>query len=97
VGTKGEFCVNLTDIKFNFSLNGSVHLVPFFDWGWVENTDRPTPDPRTISSLGLGLRWDPSSNTHADIYWGYALRKVDNPNNDLQDHGFHFQLFINFF
>lgn len=77
--------------------DGTVHLVPFFDWGWAENTDRPTPDPRTISSLGLGLRWDPSSNIHADIYWGYALRNIDNPNDDLQDHGFHFQLFINLF
>ena len=77
--------------------DGTVHLVPFFDWGWAENTDRPTHDPRTISSVGLGFRWDPSLNIHADIYWGYALRKIDNPNDDLQDHGFHFQLFINFF
>jgi hemolysin activation/secretion protein len=78
------------------SEDGTVHLAPFFDWGWAENVDRTTPDPRTISSVGVGIRWDPSSNIHADLYWGYALRKVDLPHNDPQDHGIHFQFTARF-
>jgi hemolysin activation/secretion protein len=77
--------------------DGILHLAPFFDWGWAQNVDRPTPDPRTISSVGLGLRWDPTPNIHAGVYWGYPLRKIDTPNNDLQDHGVHFQLSFRFF
>lgn len=77
--------------------DGIIHLAPFFDWGWAENVDRPTPDPRTISSVGVGFRWDPTANIHAELYWGYALRKIDNPHDNLQDHGFHFQLSVRYF
>jgi hemolysin activation/secretion protein len=81
----------------NKQADGTVQLAPFFDWGWAENVDRPTPEPRTIASVGLGLRWDPTANIHMNIYWGYALRKIDNPHKDLQDYGFHFQLNVRFF
>ncbi|MBA2491622.1 MAG: ShlB/FhaC/HecB family hemolysin secretion/activation protein, partial [Gammaproteobacteria bacterium] len=72
--------------------DGFVQLAPFADFGWAENTDIATPDPNTISSLGLGLRWDPSSNLHAEIYWGYGLREIDTLNEDLQDSGIHFRV-----
>ena len=67
------------------SSDGIVYLAPFFDWGWAESKDRPTPDPRTISGVGLGLRWDPTSKIQANIYYGYALRKIDrgSDNKDL--------------
>lgn len=77
--------------------DGILRLAPFYDWGWAENADLPTPSPRTISSAGLGLRWDPSPKIHAEIYWGYPFRDVDNPDNDLQDDGIHFLLDCRFF
>jgi hemolysin activation/secretion protein len=77
--------------------DGTIYLAPFFDWGWAENVNRPTPDPRTISSVGLGLRWDPTANIHANIYWGHALNKIDHANDNLQDYGIHFQLSVDFF
>lgn len=81
------------------SSDGIVYLAPFFDWGWAENKDRPTPDPRTISGVGLGLRWDPTSKIQTNIYYGYALRKIDreSANKDLQDSGVYFQVTTRFF
>ncbi|MGH8502908.1 MAG: ShlB/FhaC/HecB family hemolysin secretion/activation protein [Gammaproteobacteria bacterium] len=72
--------------------DGSVQLAPFADFGWAENTDIATPDPKTISSVGLGLRWDPSDDLHAELYWGYGLRDIDSLDDDLQDSGIHFRV-----
>ncbi|HAR32710.1 MAG TPA: ShlB/FhaC/HecB family hemolysin secretion/activation protein [Desulfobacter sp.] len=69
---------------------GMVQVAPFADFGWAWNTDLPTPDPDTISSVGLGVRWDPSPRIHCEIYWGLALRDFDNPDENLQDSGIHF-------
>ena len=69
---------------------GMVQVAPFADFGWAWNTDLPTPDPDTISSVGIGVRWDPSPRIHCEIYWGLALRDIDNPDEDLQDSGIHF-------
>lgn len=78
--------------------DGILYLAPFFDWGWAENTDSVNTDPRTISSVGAGLRWDPSAKIHAEVYWGHALRDIENPNEyDLQDSGVHFLFNCRFF
>ncbi len=77
--------------------DGMVQLAPFIDWGWAENKNRTTPDPKTVSSIGLGLRWDPSPNIHAHVYWGYPFEDIDNPEDDLQDEGVHFQFRWQFF
>ena len=81
------------------SSDGIVHLAPFFDWGWGSNEDRPTPDPMSICSVGLGIRWNPTSKIQSNLYYGYALKKIDInvPNRDLQDSGIHFQLTTRFF
>jgi hemolysin activation/secretion protein len=72
--------------------DGWVQLAPFIDWGWSGNTDTTTPDPETISSAGIGIRWDPSSALHAEIYWAKALREMNYPDYDLQNDGIHFLL-----
>jgi Hemolysin activation/secretion protein len=73
--------------------DGIVQIAPFYDLGLSYNTDSPTPDPKVIHSLGLGLRWDPNRNIHGEFYWGYPLRKVDNPGgHSLQDEGIFFAL-----
>jgi hemolysin activation/secretion protein len=71
---------------------GTLQLAPFYDIGGAWNRDEPTPSPETISSAGLGLRWDPDPKFHAELYWGHAFNNVDNPNNTLQDDGVHFRL-----
>lgn len=77
--------------------DGMLVLAPFADWGWAENVRAETPDPRTIYSAGAGIRWDPGAKIHAQIYWGIPLRDADNPDNDLQDSGVHFQVSCEFF
>lgn len=78
--------------------DGMIQLAPFFDLGWSWETNARTPPPETLSSLGLGVRWDPSPKLHTELYWGIPLRKLDNgPNHDLQDSGLHFAVNVNVF
>lgn len=69
-----------------------LQFAPFADFGRSWNTDRHTPDPRTISSVGAGLRWAIKQGALFQIYAGHHLRKVKNTDHDLQDDGIHFQL-----
>ena len=78
-----------------------LQLAPFLDFGKAWNRGVPTPSPRSISSVGLGLRWactlmkSPFTlRPRLEIYWGFPLRDVDTPENDLQDDGIHFQFVL---
>ncbi|MGH8653563.1 MAG: ShlB/FhaC/HecB family hemolysin secretion/activation protein [Gammaproteobacteria bacterium] len=70
--------------------DGQVQLATFYDFGWSENVEESSPNPRTISSAGLGVRWDPHPKIHSEIYWGFALRNVNTEEEGLQDDGIHF-------
>jgi len=77
---------------------GTVSLAPFFDFGWGGNRKSDQPDPRTISSVGLGARWEISENFYTELYWGYALRDIEQTTDyDLQDDGIHFLITVNSF
>jgi hemolysin activation/secretion protein len=69
---------------------GRVLLAPFADFGLSWNTGSSTPEPEIIYSVGLGVRWDPTRRIHSQLYWGKALKDVDNTGTDLQDDGIHF-------
>ncbi len=73
-----------------------LYFAPFFDWGWAENTDYPIPGPRTISSAGAGLLWEPAESLSATLFWGYPFREFDDTETDLQDVGLHFQIACRF-
>ena len=51
-----------------------------------------TPPPSTISSAGVGVLFSPNEHLNAQLYWGYAFRKIANPNDDLQDLGITFKV-----
>jgi hemolysin activation/secretion protein len=71
--------------------DGVVQLAIFADYGWSKNTGMPSNDPQTISSAGLGVRWDPSPKLHTELYWGKAFRNIDRQGKrNLQDSGIHF-------
>ncbi|MDM8549807.1 ShlB/FhaC/HecB family hemolysin secretion/activation protein [Desulfobacterales bacterium HSG2] len=74
--------------------DGFLHLVlPFFDFGQGWNTDRPDPSTDSIYSTGVGLRWTVTPKILAEVYWGYALRDVEDPGEyNIQDDGIHFQI-----
>jgi len=77
-----------------------LQLAPFADFGWGWNTELPTPNPETLSSVGLGLRWAVSLGgalklqPQFEFYWAKALRDIDYAEYDLQNDGIHFQLVI---
>lgn len=72
---------------------GLIQVCPFFDFGHAWNTDSPDPENDTIYSAGLGLRWSVNKRVNASLYWGYALKDIENADSyDLQDDGFHFQV-----
>lgn len=73
--------------------DGTVYLAPFVDYGGGFNTDRETPEPDRIASVGTGLLWSPSPRFGLELYWGVPLVDVDEPDDkDLQDWGVHFRL-----
>jgi len=79
-----------------------LQLVPFVDYGWAENKDLPTEDPRYISSIGVGLQWEATFlspyrlNPRFEIFWGVALRDIETSEWNLQDNGIHFQFSVGF-
>ena len=70
----------------------TLQVVPFFDFGWAWNNKTDTPEPKTIYSTGLGLKWKPVQQVNLDLFYGYGLKMLSNKGNDLQDQGLHFQL-----
>jgi hemolysin activation/secretion protein len=68
-----------------------LEIAPFADFGWSDNRNRPTPDPRILASVGLGLRWSITEQIRAQVYWGYQLEEVFT-SGDLQDEGVQFSL-----
>jgi len=76
-----------------------LQVCPFFDYGRATNKDIPDPSPKDISSVGVGFRWAATGvkspvtfKPEVEFYWGYALREIDQSDEDLQDSGIHFQI-----
>ena len=76
-----------------------VQLAPFIDYGYSWNTQLVTPAPRSLASVGLGLRWAltltspvllrPESNL-----WGVPLNNVKTAGGNLHDTSVHFQFVL---
>jgi hemolysin activation/secretion protein len=47
---------------------GTVQIAPFFDIGRRWDTDTDTLEAEMLYSIGLGVRWDPTRNIHAELY-----------------------------
>jgi hemolysin activation/secretion protein len=72
-----------------------IQMVPFIDYGmsWDTDEELSNTESQSISSMGLGLLWDPTMQFHMELYWGHALDDVPTPTDkDLQDDGIHFQI-----
>lgn len=69
-----------------------VYLALFADYGAVRQVEGENPPVQEISSVGLGVRWDPTPRIHTALYWGHALREIPAFRRDLQDDGLHFEI-----
>jgi hemolysin activation/secretion protein len=80
-----------------------VQVVPFVDYGRAWNTRFPTPEPQTLASIGLGLRWGltvpapVAVRPEFEVYWGVPLNHVKTPGGSLQDLGLNLQLIVALF
>ena len=87
----------------NVSWADAVELASFIDVGTAWNTKLATPDPRTLSSIGLGVRWALTLATplplrsEFELYWGVPLKHIKTPGGNLQDHGLHLQCVVTAF
>ncbi len=84
----------------NRSYADYLEFAPFVDFGTAWNTDLPTPGPKSIGSVGPGLRWGATFRSpflwkpQFEFYWGIPLKKVHTPGGNLQDDGIHLQFLI---
>ena len=94
VRDQGVFTSAELRVPILFSRLGApvVQLAPFFDFGGGWNVDAATPDPRTISSAGIGLLLTPNHHLSTQLYWGHAFRDLHLPDRDPQDLGLNFSV-----
>lgn len=72
--------------------SNTLQIAPFFDIGTVWNSRGINPQRQTISSVGLGLIWQPSRDLNLRLDYGIPLTDVSSGGNTLQDNGLTFSL-----
>ncbi|MBH8566164.1 ShlB/FhaC/HecB family hemolysin secretion/activation protein [Nostoc sp. CENA67] len=75
--------------------NSIVKLAPFVDFGVAWNNSAPNPDPNTLASVGLGLRWTQGDRFSARLDWGIPLISAESEGKSLQEDGVYFSLVYN--
>ena len=73
-------------------------VVPFLDFGlgWNQpNNPSPNPNPSTIASGGLGLRYQGGDNFSARLDYGIPFTAIDTITRTGQEKGFYFSLNYN--
>ncbi|MBN3940882.1 BamA/TamA family outer membrane protein [Nostoc sp. NMS9] len=76
----------------DYTDDNTIQLVPFFDFGTGWNNLVSNPSLQTLTSLGLGLRWQPFQGLNLRADYAIPLFEVDNKGDSLQDNGFNFSV-----
>lgn len=73
-----------------------LQFAQFVDFGHAWNAKGTTPDPQTLASVGVGVRWMilPQERARFELYWGQQLNHVRSGEGNMQDHGIHLQLVV---
>ena len=74
-----------------------TQLAAFVDYGRAWNENRDTPEPKDISSAGLGVLWNPTDKLYMELYGALPFRNLERNEHDLQDSGIHFLLSYRFY
>ncbi|MGA7936644.1 MAG: ShlB/FhaC/HecB family hemolysin secretion/activation protein [Kovacikia sp.] len=78
-------------------INGLLQVAPFVDIGTGWNLSGfVNPDPSTLASIGLGLRFQIADRLDARFDWGIPLVSIDRDRNTLQEKGLYFSLVYRF-
>ncbi|WP_193194498.1 ShlB/FhaC/HecB family hemolysin secretion/activation protein [Nostoc sp. MG11] len=77
-------------------IDSTLQVIPFADFGvaW-NNSGRDAPNPNTLASVGLGLRWRQGDRFTARLDWGIPLVSVDSNERTWQENGLYFYLLYN--
>jgi len=74
-------------------VSGMLQVAPFVDFGTAWNSSgRDDPDPNTLASIGLGLRWQQSNRLTARFDWGIPLVSASSEGDTLQENGLYFSI-----
>lgn len=77
-------------------ISGLLQIAPFFDFGEAWNYNASTnPDPSTLASLGVGLRFQMSDRLTIRLDWGIPLSRISGDKQTLQERGLYFSLVAN--
>jgi len=72
---------------------GLLQVAPFVDFGTVWNgSDFANPDPSTLASVGVGLRFNLGDRLSARFDWGIPLVDVPGEKNTWQENGLYFSV-----
>lgn len=87
-------------VPFRLGDQQLLQVVPFFDFGTADDSSSEllSATSTSISSLGIGLNWQPRPWLSSSLFWGHALndnRLPDPVERDIQDDGFHFSIKVN--
>ncbi|CAN1212734.1 POTRA domain-containing protein [Tumidithrix helvetica PCC 7403] len=77
-------------------ISGLLQIAPFFDFGKAWNHSlRPDPDPSTLASVGMGLRFQIGDRLTARLDLGIPLSLITGEKRTWQENGFYFSLVAN--
>ena len=85
----------MTPIALDNFKSRRLQSVIFLDTGgaWYDPINRNDREFVSLSSAGLGFRWEPLKNLNTQFYWAYALKSVEKSSDEnLQEQGVHFSL-----
>jgi len=77
------------------AVDGNLQIIPFIDFGTGWNATRENPDPNTLASIGVGLRWEMGGNFAARLDYGIPLVEVDSRERTWQENGLYFSVNYN--
>jgi hemolysin activation/secretion protein len=73
-----------------------LQFTPFVEFGTGWNlSGRADPDPKTLASLGLGLRFQLDRHLTIRLDWGIPLVSVSGEKRSLQENGVYFSIIAN--
>jgi hemolysin activation/secretion protein len=74
-----------------------IHLAPFFDCGGTQFADSNKDTMTVLTSVGGGILINPIKYVSAVMYWGYAFRDYDVPDDEAQNLGISFRVTLQAF
>ncbi|MFN5979250.1 MAG: ShlB/FhaC/HecB family hemolysin secretion/activation protein, partial [Pseudanabaena sp.] len=77
-------------------ISGLLQIITFYDFGTVWNHQAETnPDPSTLASVGVGLRFQVSDRLTIRIDLGIPLSRIFAEKKTLQENGIYFSILTN--